>query len=68
MAEEPRLPPGHPPWESFNGIRVGGLTGALLGAMVAVVTNTAVFLWIVVAGAAVGAVVGYLVAAREMHQ
>ena len=63
---EPRLRPGHPPWESFAGIRVGGLAGALIGAVVAVVTNGPA-LWIIVGAAVIGAAAGYLVATRQMR-
>lgn len=63
---EPRLRPGHPPWETFAGIRVGGVAGALLGALIAVVSDGPA-LWLIAGVAVIGAVVGYVVAVRGMR-
>jgi len=64
--EQPHLPPGHPPWEPINGIRIGGLAGLLLGGLLAVVVDTNPLAFII-AGAVAGAIVGYLVAKRQMR-
>jgi hypothetical protein len=62
----PRLPAGHPPWEPLNGIRIGGIAGLALGAVLALLFDTAALAFII-GGTVVGAVVGYLVAKRQMR-
>jgi hypothetical protein len=56
---EQRLPPGHQPYDALNGLRVGGLAGALLGAVVTAVTTVGL-VWLVPVGAVAGAAAGYL--------
>ena len=51
-----RLPPGRQPYDSLNGLRVGGLAGALLGGVVALVLGSP---WLILGGAIVGAASGY---------
>ena len=58
--------PGHPPWEPINGIRIGGFTGLVAGAVVAAIVSTAELAFIV-GFAIVGAVVGWVVASRAMR-
>ena len=58
--------PGHPPWEPFNGMRIGGFTGVVIGAIIAALVSTAE-LAIIVGLAVVGAIVGWVVASREMR-
>jgi hypothetical protein len=53
-----RLPPGRQPYDMLNGFRIGALAGGLMGALGAAVTNTRV-VWVVLVGAAAGAVIGY---------
>jgi len=51
-----RLPPGRQPYDRLNGLRVGALVGAILGAIAAVPTG---LLWLIVPGAAVGGAAGW---------
>ena len=53
------LRPGHQPYDRLNGIRVGGLAGALLGGLATWLFGVG-FVWLVVALAAVGGAFGYL--------
>ncbi len=52
-----KLPPGRQPYDPLNGLRVGALAGALLGAVVAAVTGAG---WLILVGAIVGAIAGYV--------
>jgi hypothetical protein len=47
-----------PPWDPANGLRVGLLAGALVGAAVVALTGVTGF-WLVVLTAVVGGTVGY---------
>jgi uncharacterized membrane protein len=52
-----KLPPGHQPYDFANGMRVGGIAGALVGGGVFALTGW----WLlIVIGAVVGAVGGWL--------
>lgn len=66
VMEEPRLPAGHPPWEPINGMRAGGFAGLIVGTVVAVLVDTGALAFII-AFAVIGAVAGYVVAARRMR-
>lgn len=57
--DEHRLPRGRQVYDTFNGARVGAIVGALLGAIVAAVTTPALA-WVILVGAALGGVIGYL--------
>jgi hypothetical protein len=59
MPDEYRLPRGRQPYDAYNGARVGGLVGGLLGTVPAFVLGP---VWAagVLVGGAVGAGAGYL--------
>jgi hypothetical protein len=63
---EHRLPPGRQPYDALNGLRVGGLAGALLGAGVTALTTIGL-VWLVPVGAVAGATAGYLYERRRMR-
>lgn len=65
MSVEParRLPPGTQPYDRLNGVRIGALTGGVIGLIPAVVWWPA--FWCLLAGAVVGGVVGYRWQVRE---
>ncbi len=56
--ERPRLPPGRPPWDPINGLRVGGVAGAMLGGGATALTGLA-SAWLIVVGAVIGGGIGY---------
>ena len=62
------LPPGRPPWDKWNGIRVGGVTGAVIGAIAGVPTGGG-WAWVLItlAGTAVGGGTGYWLAGRSQR-
>jgi len=64
--EDQRLPPGRQPYDALNGLRVGGLAGAVLGAVITALTTVGL-VWLVPAGAVAGAVAGYLYERRRMR-
>ena len=53
-----KLPAGRPPWDPWNGLRVGALTGGIVGVLVAVGLSITP-LGPVLFGAVGGGVVGY---------
>ena len=64
----PRRPAGHPPWDKWNGIRVGGVTGAIIGAIAGVPTGGGwAWVLIAVAGTVIGGGTGYWLAGRRMR-
>lgn len=56
--DSPRLPRGRPPWDPWNGARIGALAGGLLGVGAAVLLGSSNYLAVPVV-AAIGAFVGY---------
>lgn len=60
----PQLREGHQLYDPINGVRVGALTGGLLGAGVVVMLGGE-HPWLIVAGACVGGLIGFVVARRE---
>jgi uncharacterized membrane protein len=64
--ETPRLPPGHPPWDPINGLRVGGLAGGLVGILVMLLLGMR-NPWLAIVGAAVGATIGFVRERRKQR-
>ena len=64
--EQTGLPAGRPPWDPWNGARVGALTGGLLGALAVFLAGSAAY-WVVPIGGAVGAAAGYWVEKRKQR-
>lgn len=56
--DEPAYKPGHPPHDRINGLRVGGLAGAIVGIVIAVAFDGP--FWVVPGAAAFGAGYGFL--------
>ena len=52
-------PPGRQPYDALVGMRVGGLAGAILGGILTAVLGAG-FVWLILAGAVVGGVAGYM--------
>ena len=52
-------PPGRQPYDALVGLRVGGITGAILGGGLTALLGAA-FVWLILAGAVLGAIGGYL--------
>ena len=65
MTTPRRLGPARQPYDALNGLRVGGLAGALLGAVGALITGLAV---LILAGAVLGSAVGFLTERRALHR
>jgi len=59
-----RLPPGRQPYDRLVGLRVGAVAGGLLGGVVGAVMGTP---WLLVAGAVIGAAVGYMTERRKVR-
>jgi predicted lipid-binding transport protein (Tim44 family) len=51
-------PAGRPPWDTWNGVRVGLLGGGLIGVLMVALSGTDAY-WAALISAAVGAVIGY---------
>ena len=58
-----RLPPGTQPYDPLNGLRVGALTGGIIGAVIAGLTDIGI--WFVFLAAIVAAAVGYWTQKRK---
>ena len=65
-SEDYQLPPGRQPYDVLNGLRIGALAGGIVGAIVLVVTSLE-SLWVLLVGAAIGAVVGYVYERRKLN-
>jgi hypothetical protein len=59
-----RLPPGRQPYDPLNGLRVGALTGGIIGAVIAGFTDLGI--WFVALTAIVAAAVGYWTQKRKL--
>lgn len=57
--------PGRMPYDPFNGMRVGGLAGALIGGGLFVLTG---FAWLILVWAIAGGVLGYLWEKRQIER
>lgn len=58
------LPPGRPPWDTLNGLRVGGFAGAIFGGLLTMLVGASVA-WLILVGAACGAALGYWTERRK---
>lgn len=56
------IPPGRQPYDVYNGMRVGGLSGLLIGGGLSIVTG---WFWLILVGGLGGAIAGYLWERRE---
>lgn len=61
--QERRYPAGVQPYDWLNGIRIGAVTGGVLGVVPAIMSSGA-FAWLV-GGAIVGGIVGYVWESRD---
>ena len=59
------LPPGHQPYDPLNGLRVGAFAGIALGAVGAALTRIG---WLLLIGAVVGAVAGYVTERNRLRR
>jgi presenilin-like A22 family membrane protease len=57
-------PPGTTPWDRWQGARIGGFVGAVVGGISILFMSERPF-WPVLALAAVGAVAGFVIEARK---
>jgi uncharacterized protein YcfJ len=65
---DPRpLPSGRQPYDPLNGLRVGALSGGLMGA-VATATTSAGYAWLVLVGAVAGGATGYWYERRRLRR
>lgn len=63
--DQRRLPAGRPPWDVWNGTRIGLLTGGLLGVLGVALFGSDDY-WIALIVAALGGAVGYLTERRKI--
>ena len=63
--ESYKLSPGRQPYDPINGMRVGTLVGAILGAIVAGLTDLG--FWTVIVLAVIGGAAGYWSQKRKLH-
>ena len=61
------LPPGRQWYDPLNGIRVGGLAGAIVGGVVTALLGIG-YVWLVVAGAVAGGAAGFLWERRSLRR
>lgn len=62
--EPDRLPAGRPPWDAWNGARVGLLAGGLLGVLLVTLSDSNAY-WASLIFAGVGGFVGYWTERRK---
>jgi len=60
-------PPGTQPWDTATAVRVGAVTGAVLGGLLLLVTGIG-FFWIVFVTAAVGGAIGFWTEKRRQSR
>ena len=65
-SEDYRLPPGRQPYDVLNGLRIGALSGGIVGAIVMALTSLDT-LWVLLVGAAIGGAIGYLYERRRLN-
>ena len=65
--EPERLPAGRPPWDAWNGARVGLLTGGLAGVLAVAVSGSTAY-WAALIVAAAGGLLGYWTERRKRHK
>lgn len=56
--ESDPLPAGRPPWDTWNGVRVGLLAGGAVGVVLVTIAGSNLY-WLALVPAAIGGVVGY---------
>jgi hypothetical protein len=66
MAEHQRdrLPAGRPPWDTWNGVRVGLLAGGSIGVVAVAIAQSNLY-WVALIPAALGGFIGYWSEARR---
>ena len=57
-AHDAKYAPGHQPYDSLNGLRVGALAGAVVGVVLSLIFSGAA--WLILVAAVVGAVAGFV--------
>ena len=67
MRSDRSLPAGHPPWDVWNGARVGAIAGGVVGIAAVALTGSSLY-WVGLATAAGGAVAGYLYEKRKLFR
>lgn len=65
-SEPERLPAGRPPWDAWNGARVGLFAGGLLGVLAVALSGTNAY-WSALIVAAAGGFLGYWVEKRKRY-
>lgn len=65
--EPERLPAGRPPWDAWNGVRVGLLGGGLVGVLVVALSGTNAY-WSALIVAAGGGFLGYWTERRKRRE
>lgn len=58
------LPPGRQPYDPLNGLRIGALTGGIIGAVIAGLTGVGI--WFVFVAAIAAAAIGYWTQKRKL--
>lgn len=58
------LPPGRQPYDPLNGLRVGAITGGVIGALIAGLTDIGI--WLAFLLAIVAAAIGYWTQKRKL--
>jgi uncharacterized protein YcfJ len=61
------MPAGRQPYDALNGLRIGAVAGALLGAIVALVLGSAM-VWLILAIGAIGGYLGYRFERRQIER
>ena len=63
--EDSSLPPGRPPWDTWNGLRIGALVGGIIAILAIWMAGSNSF-WLALVGAVIGGVLGYLSEHRKL--